>query len=110
MKWRPPRSTLFPYTTLFRSIRSRENLLRCCHPEIPRVCQFPTAHPIEQPDTVNKNSRNSPLPKNPRPFVDGENPAIWGLTESGLRKSSLTPRLQSNRVWKSAPIYDQNRR
>src|SRR5687768_17996753 len=29
MIWRPPRSTLFPYTTLFRSSKFMENDLRC---------------------------------------------------------------------------------
>src|SRR5260370_31587612 len=27
---RPPRSTLFPYTTLFRSVCHRQNRRRCC--------------------------------------------------------------------------------
>src|SRR3712207_8295019 len=37
---RPPRSTLFPYTTLFRSPRSRWR--RCRHPRPGRCCRHPS--------------------------------------------------------------------
>src|SRR3712207_8781779 len=36
---RPPRSTLFPYTTLFRSSHASANLLRVCPPFITVVAQ-----------------------------------------------------------------------
>src|SRR2546427_8393416 len=31
---RPPRSTLFPYTTLFRSLRDLEEIVKFCDPEV----------------------------------------------------------------------------
>src|SRR5690606_39695408 len=41
---RPPRSTLFPYTTLFRSIISRGRWRRRCS-----CCAFPTTSPAAPP-------------------------------------------------------------
>src|SRR5438132_9290370 len=45
---RPPRSTLFPYTTLFRSDRS-------AHPRSSLVCPFP--HKWHRPNSDRKSTR-----------------------------------------------------
>src|SRR2546430_13553048 len=59
---RPPRSTLFPYTTLFRSLRNRGNVLcrfdrisRRRGEELPqkfrrRYLQLPAARPFRSPE------------------------------------------------------------
>src|SRR2546430_2982469 len=39
---RPPRSTLFPYTTLFRSGESRSRFASWTSMSIPRTCSWPT--------------------------------------------------------------------
>src|SRR3712207_2957202 len=46
---RPPRSTLFPYPTLFRSERVREEMQRVCNPEFRnRLDDVIVFHPLAQ--------------------------------------------------------------
>src|SRR5258708_25780408 len=49
---RPPRSTLFPYTTLFRSCGLRRSVWICtCRGTIPRLTKYPTS-----PDSKDRKS------------------------------------------------------
>src|SRR5256885_4800259 len=50
---RPPRSTLFPYTTLFRSALSRRPVLpaRCRHPHRAAAAPAPGRHPADRKST-----------------------------------------------------------
>src|SRR5690606_40048223 len=47
MTRRPPRSTLFPYTTLFRSGRGRRRGEDHLHPRGQRLVLVPDVHPLE---------------------------------------------------------------
>src|SRR2546422_2789560 len=65
---RPPRSTLFPYTTLFRSCRSRRPWISCvgsCAPATSRSTSAPT------PVTPHSPSRS---PSAPRVASSGSSP------------------------------------
>src|SRR2546430_7358904 len=78
---RPPRSTLFPYTTLFRSVR-RKNSERVC-PGLPAASVFEI-----------ETSRGADL--SIRKFAGDETTAIWGGTRSEEHTSELQS--QSNLV------------
>src|SRR5436853_4468318 len=55
---RPPRSTLFPYTTLFRSLRLRVRLVRIF---LADVISRPTRVPPERPHTDRSEEHTSEL-------------------------------------------------
>src|SRR3712207_7634315 len=55
---RPPRSTLFPYTTLFRSIRETEpcgQMTTCCRPAVPTA--WSNAYRRRGPGTARRATR-----------------------------------------------------
>src|SRR2546430_10156314 len=62
---RPPRSTLFPYTTLFRSERREPRVPRPKHPRDPartlRVASTPTAKSLPDRKSTRLNSSHSQI-------------------------------------------------
>src|SRR5687768_17943743 len=96
---RPPRSTLFPYTTLFRSERRRQfqcihfhdELHRRLHLEVPGLLQ----HPAE-------------------PFVEGEGANLVGIgttrftvdpSQQGLEADRKSTRLNSSHGYISYAVF-----
>src|SRR3712207_7702998 len=77
---RPPRSTLFPYTTLFRSRRQKLPPLVGLHRPHGRPRIRPPTHPRRRPPT----QQHQPRPPHPP-----------GIRESGLRSEEHTSELQS---------------
>src|SRR3712207_7195369 len=74
---RPPRSTLFPYTTLFRSARIGPELLL---EELPQACALP---PVAGQGVMRLRQRHQP--------------ALVGVDE-GLRRRRLPGRLTGHRL------------
>src|SRR5258706_12181017 len=55
---RPPRSTLFPYTTLFRSLRARGQAARARLPQPGRHGRIPRFHRRRERERVHSRSRD----------------------------------------------------
>src|SRR2546422_7958082 len=58
---RPPRSTLFPYTTLFRS-HAKPDLLQQAQPAVPLECCKSQCPPSAAPDTPGTRNCAGPCP------------------------------------------------
>src|SRR3712207_7930493 len=64
---RPPRSTLFPYTTLFRSLRTR----RLCGTHVPRLLDIRERFRVGRPEIIRTSAspvaRGAARPHSPEP-------------------------------------------
>src|SRR5206468_12591065 len=58
---RPPRSTLFPYTTLFRSRRGSPSGTRTEHDDRPRATHQPISHLLGGPEGPHYDGRSAGL-------------------------------------------------
>src|SRR2546425_4348229 len=64
---RPPRSTLFPYTTLFRSLRVRRNALEQELREIPVLALVAVERDVEQAEPQRGGAEDDQAQQGPRP-------------------------------------------
>src|SRR3712207_7371309 len=82
---RPPRSTLFPYTTLFRSSKKQSHVSQACRPL--RRCRGESSHPSQGPSRASGCGRR--LQRTSRRRGD------LAVTPKGVRSEEHTSELQS---------------
>src|SRR5690625_2003790 len=110
---RPPRSTLFPYTTLFRSSSAPGSRSRCAVPA--QHVEASVSSAVDQelsgiPDGIGGGLRppsrrspaaggSAPRPPRPRPARTAAGPAAWSRT----RRRSSPPRPPASRCGRGPP-------
>src|SRR5256885_8227268 len=111
---RPPRSTLFPYTTLFRSVMTCHSSLRmiwllpsqdfssCSTKSFPEN-SIETEEPVHPPVTRIKNASAILIPKSFKLFIRGKKPALKEIRKKNTDRKST--RLNSSHLVISYAVF-----
>src|SRR2546426_4780847 len=104
---RPPRSTLFPYTTLFRSVALAEKLQASVLTDLKAGASFPTDHPLHAapPATfLHENAREALREADVVLSLDwidtaGALKQAWGDAPVGAKVILVSPDAHAHRGW-----------